>query len=347
MFYYLISSVFVRAAGAGLLSLALSLWMGKVFIKKFKGEGWVDYVRLYTPDSHKTKKGIPVTGGIFIIASLMIALLFFANLKSRFLLLSLLVIFFLALVGFLDDAIKARKSSSRGLKTRYRLLIQFVFASLVAFYLYYQPGFSKYLNIPFVGVSLNIGWLYVPLVIAIIIATPNSVNLTDGLDGLAAGCTLAAGVSYAFLAYLAGGSLFFHYLHISYVSGASELVVFWGALIGATSGFLWYNSYPARVFMGETGAQALGGALAITAILIKQEILLILIGGIFVIETLSVFLQVFFFQVKGKRILKISPLHHHYELKGVEEPKIVVHFWMLAVLLALLGLSSLLISGKW
>jgi len=344
MFYCLTSSIPIRTGGAILLSLFLSLWMNKVFIEKSKKEGWVDYVRLYTPDNHKTKKGVPATGGIFITISLMMTLLFFANLKSRFLLLSLLVIFFLALIGFLDDVIKIKKNSSRGLKIRYKLLIQFAFASLVAFYLYYQPGFSKYLNIPFSGASLNIGWLYIPLIIAIIVATPNSVNLTDGLDGLAAGCVLIAGLSYAFLSYLIGGDLFFHYLHINYVSGAKELVVFWGALLGTIFGFLWYNCYPARIIMGETGAQLLGGALAITAILVKQELLLILIGGVFVIEALSVFLQVFFFRLKGKRIFKMSPLHHHYELKGIEEPKIVVHFWMVAALLALLGLSSLLVK---
>lgn len=343
--YSLISSIFVRGGAAGLLSLVLSLWMIKTFMDKSKREGWVDYVRSYTPDSHKMKRGIPTTGGIFIIASVGLAILVFANLKSRFLLISLLVIFSLALVGFLDDALKARRRSSRGLKTRYKLLIQFVFASVVAFYLYYQPGFSKYLNIPFTTISLNLGWLYIPLIISIIVATPNSVNLTDGLDGLAAGCVLIAGIGYAFLSYLAGSNLFFRYLNINYVSGAGELMVFWGALLGATVGFLWYNTYPARVFMGETGAQVLGGALAITAILIKQEILLLLIGGIFVIETLSVFLQVFFFQTRGKRIFKISPLHHHYEFKGMEEPRIVVRFWIITALLVLFGLSSLLVNG--
>lgn len=342
MFYFLTSSVPVRAVGASLFSLLLSLWMVKAFMEKSKREGWVDYVRSYVPNSHEAKKGIPATGGISIIISLIITLLFFANLKSRFLLTSLLVIFSLALVGFLDDAMKAKKSSSRGLKTRHKLLIQFVFASFVAFYLYYQPGFSKYLNIPFARISIDIGWLYIPLIIAMIVATPNSVNLTDGLDGLAAGCVLVVGVSYALLSYFAGSNLFFRYLNVTYVSGATELVVLWGGLLGAIFGFLWYNSYPARIFMGETGTQFLGAALAITAILIKQEILLVLIGGIFVIEALSIFLQIFFFQVKGKRILKISPLHHHYELKGMKEPKIVVRFWMVTVLLALIGLSSLL-----
>ncbi len=341
MLYFLISSISVRAGAAGLLALVFSLWMLRTFMDKSKREGWVDYVRSYAPDSHQIKKGIPTTGGIFIIASAGLAILFFANLRSRFLLISLLVIFSLALVGFIDDALKARRGSSRGLKTRYKLLIQFIFACLVAFYLYYQPGFSKYLNIPFAGVSLNLGWLYIPLIISIIVATPNSVNLTDGLDGLAAGCVLIAGSGYAFLSYIAGSSLFFLYLNINYVSGAGELTVLWGALLGAVVGFLWYNTYPARIFMGETGAQVLGGALAITAILIKQEVLLLLIGGIFVIEALSVFLQVFSFQTTGKRIFRMSPLHHHYELKGMQEPKIVVRFWIMAAFLVLLGLSSL------
>ena len=342
MLYFLISSISVRAGAAGLLSLALSLWMIKTFMHKSKREGWVDYVRPYVPDSHQVKKGIPTTGGIFIIASVALATLFFANLKSRFLLVSLLVIFSLALVGFLDDGLKARRENSRGLRTRYKLLLQFAFASLVAFYLYSQPGFNKYLNIPFTALSLNLGWLYIPLIISIIVATPNSVNLTDGLDGLASGCVLITGLSYALLSYLAGSNFFFRYLSINYVSGAGELMVLWGALLGAIIGFLWYNTYPARIFMGETGAQILGGALAITAILTRQEVLLLLIGGIFVIEALSVFLQVFFFQTTGKRIFRISPLHHHYELKGIQEPKIVVRFWIMAGLLALFGLSSLL-----
>lgn len=342
MFYYLISSLPFRVTGAVLLSLVLGLWTGKVFIRKFKKEGWVDYVRLYTPENHKAKKGIPTLGGVFILTSLMVSLLIFGNLTSRFLLLSLFVILYLGLLGFWDDVIKKAKRSSQGLKTRFKLLIQFILACGVAFYLYYQPGFSRYLEIPFSSLTLNIGWMYIPLIIAIIVATPNSVNLTDGLDGLAAGCVLFAGIAYGVFSFFAGSALFSSSLNITYIFGVRELVVFWGAVLGATFAFLWYNTYPAQVFMGETGTQVLGGALAITAILVKKEILLLLIGGIFAIEALSVFLQVFFFQVRGKRILKMSPLHHHYELKGMKEPKIVIRFWMVAALLALLGLSSIL-----
>lgn len=342
MFYFLISSLWVRTAGAALLSLTLGLWAGKIFIRKFKKEGWVDYVRLYTPENHKSKKGIPTLGGIFILISILVSLLIFGKLTSRFLLLSLFVILYLGLLGFWDDVIKKAKRSSQGLKTRFKLLIQFILGGGVAFYLYYQPGFSTHLEIPFSSLTLNIGWMYIPLIIAIIMATSNSVNLTDGLDGLAAGCILFAGIAYGVLSFFVGSTLFSSSLNIAYIFEARELVVFWGAVLGATFAFLWYNSYPAQVFMGETGTQVLGGALAITAILIKKEILLLLIGGIFVLEALSVFLQVFFFQVRGKRILKMSPLHHHYELKGMKESKIVIRFWMVAALLALLGLSSIL-----
>ncbi len=342
MFYYLISSLPFRVTGAALLSLVLGLWLGKIFIRKFKRAGWVDYVRSYTPENHKAKRGIPTLGGIFILISLLASLLIFGKLTSRFLLLSLFVILYLGLLGFWDDAIKKAKRSSQGLKTRFKLLIQLILACFVAFYLYREPGFSKYLEIPFSSLTLNIGWVYIPLIIAIIVATPNSVNLTDGLDGLAAGCVLFAGIAYGILSFFAGSALFSSSLNITYIFGARELVVFWAAVLGATFAFFWYNTYPAQVFMGETGTQILGGALAITAILIKKEILLLLIGGVFAVEALSVFLQVFFFQTRGKRILKMSPLHHHYELKGISEPKIVTRFWIIALLLALLGLSSVL-----
>ena len=344
MFYHLISSLLFRAAGAGLASLLLGLWLGRIFIRKLKRKGWVNYVRSYTPENHKAKRGIPTLGGIFILISLLVSLFIFGNLASRFLLLSLFVILYLGLVGFWDDVLKKAKKNSQGLKTRFKLLIQLILACFVAFYLYREPGFSKYLEIPFSGLTLNIGWVYIPLIIAIIVATPNSVNLTDGLDGLAAGCVLFAGMAYGILSFFVGSDIFSSSLNITYIFGARELVVLWAALMGATFAFLWYNCHTAQVFMGETGTQVLGGALAITAILIKKEILLLLIGGVFAVEALSVFLQVFFFQTRGKRILKMSPLHHHYELKGISEPKIVTRFWMVAAILALLGLSSLF---KW
>lgn len=338
---YLISSLWVRIVATALLSLALSLLGGKICIKKFKEAGWVDYVRRFTPSTHREKRGIPVAGGIFIIVALLLSLLVFGNFTSKLILLTLFVSLFLGLIGFWDDEIKILKKSSRGLRIRTKLVIQLIPALAVALFLYYQPFFDTHLYIPFTGASLALGWGYIPLIVLILMCVPISVNITDGLDGLVAGCMLFAGIAYGVLAYVAGAIYFHGYVNTQHVPGAQELMVFWAALLGATLGFLWYNRYPAKVFMGETGAQFLGGALAMTAILIKREILLLLIGGVFVLEALSVISQVISFRLTGRRILRMSPIHHHYELKGVEEPKIVVRFWILAFLLALAGLSSL------
>lgn len=341
MWGYLISSLWVRITGAAVLSLALSLWMGKIGIKKFKEVGWVDYVRRFTPSTHHAKRGIPVGGGIFIVAALLLSLLVFGNFTNKMILLTLFFSLSLGLIGFWDDEIKILNKSSRGLRIRTKLVVQLIPALAVALFLYYQPFFDGRLHIPFTGASLAIGWGYIPLIVLILVCVPISVNITDGLDGLASGCMLFAGMAYGILAYVAGAAYFYTNLNTHYLPGAEEMVVFWAALLGATLGFLWYNRYPAKIFMGETGAQLLGGALAMTAILIKKEILLLLIGGVFVLEALSVISQVISFRLTGRRILKMSPIHHHYELKGVEEPRIVTRFWILAFLLALAGLSSL------
>ena len=341
MLFYLISSLGVRIAGAAVLSLALSLLGGKICIKKFKEAGWVDYVRRFTPSTHRQKRGIPVGGGIFIVASLLLSLLVFGNFTHKMILLTLFVSLSLGLIGFWDDEIKILKKSSRGLRIRTKLVIQLIPALAVAVFLYYQPFFDSRLYIPFTGTSLALGWGYIPLMVLILVCVPLSVNITDGLDGLVAGCMLFTGMAYGVLAYVAGATYFHTKLNTHYVPGAEEMVVFWAALLGATLGFLWYNRYPAKVFMGEAGAQLLGGALAMTAILIKREMLLLLIGGVFVLEALSVMSQVVSFRLTGRRILRMSPIHHHYELKGLEEPKIVLRFWILALILALAGLSSL------
>ena len=343
MLFYLTSSLWVRMAGAAAVSLILSLWAGRIGIRKFKEAGWVDRVRRFTPSTHRGKKGIPVGGGIFLIGAFLLSLLVFGNFTNKLILLTLFVSLFLGLIGFWDDEIKILRKSSRGLRIRTKLVIQLIPALVVAVFLYSRPFFDSHLHIPFTEVSLAIGWGYIPLMVLILVGVPISVNITDGLDGLVGGCMLFAGMAYGVLAYVAGSTYFHTNLNPYYVPGAEEMVVFWAALLGATLGFLWYNRYPAKVFMGETGAQFLGGALAMTAILIKREILLLVIGGVFVLEALSVILQVISFRLTGRRILRMSPIHHHYELKGVEEPKIVFRFWILALFLALAGLSSL----KW
>ena len=342
MLYYLTSSFFLRTGGAFLFSLLLSLFLiKKIGLQKFKERGLIDYFRSDSPLSHYKKRGIPTAGGIFIIISFSLSLWIFGNLVNSFILLGLLTTLSLGIIGFLDDRLKIKRKSSQGLKVKFKLSVQLILSFIVALYLYRFTQFDSYLDIPFTRVNLHIGWAYIPLMMAVIVGTTNSVNLTDGLDGLAGGCFIFSGTAYAFLSYLTGSSILPHYLHIAHIANAQELIVFWGAILGAVAGFLHYNIRPARIFMGDTGAQALGGALGITAILVRKELLLCIIGGVFLVEALSVILQVFSFQLTGKRILKMSPLHHHYELKGMNEKKIVTYFWILSFILALIGLSSL------
>jgi phospho-N-acetylmuramoyl-pentapeptide-transferase len=340
MLTYLTSSLILRSGAAAIVSLALSLGIGKICLEKFRKAGLVDYVRAYSPSAHQDKKGIPTSGGIFILVSFSIGLFLFANPTHELLLISLLLTFCLGLVGFWDDRIKSLRRSSRGLRVLSKLGIQSLLAGIAALYVTRILGFRPQVSIPFTDHALKLGWTYIPLVMAVIVGTVNSVNLSDGLDGLAAGCIIWAGLAYALLAYFVGSMSFSYSLKLTFIPAARELVIFWASLLGAVSGFLWYNRHPARVFLGDTGALALGGALAITAVLVREEILLILIGGVFVVEALSVFLQVLSFQTTGKRILKMSPLHHHYELKGMKESSIVTRFWILGLFLAGAGLFS-------
>ncbi len=340
MLTYLTSSLILRFGAAVIVSLALSLGIGKVCLGKFRKAGMINHVRAYSPSAHQDKKGIPTSGGIFILASFGIGLFLFANPTNEFVLISLLVTFCLGLIGFWDDRIKALRKNSRGLKVLFRLGIHCLVAGAVALYITRILEFRPQVSIPFTDFTLNLGWAYVPLVMAMIVGTANSVNLSDGLDGLAAGCIIWAGLAYALLAYFVGTMSFSYSLKLVFIPAARELVIFWACLLGAVSGFLWYNRHPARIFLGDTGALALGGSLAITAVLVRMEILLILIGGVFVVEALSVFLQVLSFQTTGKRIWKMSPLHHHYELKGMRESSIVIRFWMVGLLLAGVGLFS-------
>ncbi len=342
MLTYLTSSLILRCGAAAIVSLALSLGIGKICLGKFRKAGMVDHVRAYSPSAHQYKKGIPTSGGIFILASFGIGLFVFANPTNQFVLISLLVTFCLGLIGFWDDRIKALRKSSRGLKVLFKLGIHCLVAGAVALYITRILEFRPQISIPFTDFTLNLGWAYIPLVMAMIVGTANSVNLSDGLDGLAAGCIIWAGLAYGLLAYFVGTPSFSYSLKLAFIPEARELVIFWACLLGAVSGFLWYNRHPARIFLGDTGALALGGSLAITAVLVRMEILLILIGGVFVVEALSVFLQVLSFQTTGKRIWKMSPLHHHYELKGMRESSIVIAFWMVGLFLAGIGLFSVL-----
>jgi len=245
------------------------------------------------------------------------------------------------MVGFVDDYKKVVQKNCKGLLPGYKFLWQFIVASGIALFLYFT-GFNTSVAVPFFkNVIIPLGWLYVPFAILVIVGASNAVNLTDGLDGLAVGPIIIAAATYMLFTYLTGNVKIAQYLQIMYVPKAAELTIFAGAMVGASLGFLWFNSYPAQVFMGDVGSLSLGGALGTLAIITKQEILLVLVGGVFVVEALSVIFQVGSFKLRGKRIFKMAPLHHHFELDGWAEPKIIVRFWIISIILSLIAISTL------
>jgi phospho-N-acetylmuramoyl-pentapeptide-transferase len=295
------------------------------------------------PQSHFGKKGTPTMGGLLIIFAVVIATLLWTNLLNVYMWLVLLITVAYGLIGFMDDYSKLKGKSSRGLSGKTRLLAEIVIALFVSVILYLKPEFNSQVTIPFFKTALpDIGWGYVILSTFIIVGAANAVNLTDGLDGLAIGPVTICFATYLLFAYFAGNVKVAHYLQIIHVPGAGELAIFCGALVGAGLGFLWFNAYPAEVFMGDIGSLSLGGALGAVAIMTKQEILLAIVGGLFVVETFSVIFQVGYYKMTGgKRILRMAPLHHHFELKGWAEPKVIVRFWIISILLALLAVSTL------
>jgi phospho-N-acetylmuramoyl-pentapeptide-transferase len=282
-------------------------------------------------------------GGLMIIFATLAATLLWADLANSYIWLLALVGLGFGFIGFMDDYLKVIKKQNRGLTGRQKLLGQALVALIPAVWLYMMPGFGTTLTVPFFkAVQPNLGVLFIPVAVFIIVGTANAVNLTDGLDGLAIGPVTIAAAFYMLFCYLAGHKNIAAYLAIPYVSNVGEISIFLGAVVGAGIGFLWFNSYPAQVFMGDVGALALGAILGTAALAAKQEILLALVGGLFVVEALSVILQVGFFKVSnGKRIFRMAPLHHHFELKGWPEPKVIVRFWIIAIVLGLLSLSAL------
>ncbi|RJP74439.1 MAG: phospho-N-acetylmuramoyl-pentapeptide-transferase [Candidatus Abyssobacteria bacterium SURF_17] len=339
-----------RSALAAMTSLALSVLLGPWVIRKLKELKIGQQIRKeYVDDLHKIhqyKAGTPTMGGLLIIIAVVIATALWANLQNRLVVITLLCMCWLGFVGFLDDYIKMRKKRSLGLTARFKLLSQIALGLALGVYLYYYPVNEQYgtkLEILFFkDTYLSLGLLYIPFVILVIVGASNAVNLTDGLDGLAIGSVIMASLAYTGMAYLVGRSDFARYLFVTHVVGAGELTIFMAALAGAGLGFLWYNAYPAEVFMGDTGSLALGGVLGTVAVLIKQELLLVLVGGLFVLEAASVIIQVLSYRLRGgKRVFKMAPLHHHFELLGWSETKVTVRFWIIAAMFALLSLSTL------
>jgi len=331
-----------RAAMAALLALLLSLLLGPLLIRWLTAKQIGQQIRDDGPSSHSTKAGTPTMGGTLIILALVLSTLFLADVANRYVLLALFVTVGFGAVGFVDDYLKLTRKNSKGLSARSKLLAQFAVALAGAVVLYNFPRFSTEITVPFVkNIRLDLGYGYVLFAMLVIVGASNAVNLTDGLDGLAIGPVMIAAGSFAAIAYLTGHLNFAEYLQIPYVAGVGELSVFCAAMIAAGLGFLWYNAYPAQMFMGDVGSLALGAALGMLAVMTKNEILLILIGGVFVVEALSVIFQVLYFKLRRKRVFLMAPIHHHFELKGWPEPQIIVRFWIISFICNIVALSTL------
>ncbi|ASK77927.1 phospho-N-acetylmuramoyl-pentapeptide-transferase [Paraphotobacterium marinum] len=325
-------------------SLLLSLFIGPKLIRRLQLLQVGQIVRHDGPESHYEKKGTPTMGGALIIFSVTFSILLWANLTNYYVWVFLFVFLGFGLIGFIDDYKKVVKKTSDGLIARWKYFWQSFLALLVAFFLYYMGHNSSAteLVIPFFkDVMPQLGLFYILLSYFVIVGTSNAVNLTDGLDGLAIMPTVMVASGLGLLAYLTSNINYADYLHIPYVEKANELVIACTAIVGAGLGFLWFNTYPAQVFMGDLGSLALGAALGIIAILVRQEFLLVIMGGVFVMETVSVILQVGSFKMRGRRVFKMAPIHHHYELKGWPEPRVIVRFWIITFLLVLLALITL------
>ena len=327
-----------------LTSLFVALVIGPVligYLSKYKVE---QTVRDDGPETHLIKAGTPTMGGLLIIISISISTLCWADLANRYVLVVCAVTLAFAVIGYVDDYRKVVRQNPRGLSARWKYTWQSVIGFGAALFLFYtsESPVDTQLIIPFIKfISIDLGWVFIVLTYFVIVGSSNAVNLTDGLDGLAILPAVMVAAGLAIFAYASGNIGFAEYLGIPYVPGVGEVCVFLGALVGSGLGFLWFNTYPAQVFMGDIGALALGAALGIVAVVVRQEIVLFIMGGVFVIETVSVILQVASYKLTGKRIFRMAPLHHHYELKGWPEPRVIVRFWIITFILVLIGLASL------
>lgn len=332
-----------RSIGAAITAFLILCILGPKFICWLQLKQIGQVVRSDGPESHLSKQGVPTMGGVLILAAMTISTLLWADLTSGLVWLLIGISLFFGAIGAIDDLQKVTKGNSKGLSPRGKLLLQVAGASMVGLYLILHPEYDGRLAIPFFKTfHPDLGWWYIPFTVLVIVGASNAVNLTDGLDGLAAGPVMISGSVYLIFSYAAGNVIVAQYLQIPYVQGAGEVAVFCGTLIGACLGFLWFNAYPAEIFMGDVGSLSLGGTLGAVSIITKQEFLLAIVGGIFVMEAVSVILQVGYFKMSGgKRIFLMAPIHHHFEKKGWQEPKVVVRFWIISIILGLLALATL------
>lgn len=349
-----------RAAMAAILSLLFSLFIGKRIINFLKAKQIGESIRTSGPESHFSKKGTPTMGGIIIIISILIPTLLVAKIENIYVLVMMFATIWMGAIGLTDDYIKVFLKNKQGLRSQFKVIGQIGLGIIIAATLFFHPDVQDIAlktNLPITKIMFNYGdlapsagfaWvIYFAVIIFIVTAVTNAVNLTDGIDGLAAGVSAIVGTGLGILAYMSGNTILADYLNILYVPMAGEVVVFLAALVGACIGFIWYNSFPAQVFMGDTGSLALGGAFAAVAIIIKMELLLPILCGIFFVESLSVIIQVTYFKYtkrkygEGRRVFRMSPIHHHYELKGIPEPKIVTRFWIIAIFLVIVTIALL------
>ena len=345
-FFNLFRYLTFRSGGAIITALLISFIIGPRLIRwlKAKQHGGQP-IRDDGPESHLlTKKGTPTMGGLMMLFAVTVSTILWADITNHYVWITLFVTLSYGAIGFADDYLKVSKKNTKGLPGRKKLIAQFTVATIAALWVsaVTPESLNHHLALPFVkNFLLDLGIFYVPFVLLVLVGASNSVNLTDGLDGLAIVPIMIAAGCFGLISYLVGNTMFANYLHIDFVPGTGELAVFCAAMIGAGLGFLWYNAPPAMVFMGDTGSLAFGGALGTIAVIVKHEVVLAIVGGLFVAEALSVMIQVISFKTTGKRVFRMAPIHHHYEKLGWKEPTVVIRFWIIAVILALVGLSTL------
>jgi len=341
--FNLLRYITFRSAYAAITSLLISLILGRRFILFLKNKKLTESISKWIKDTHGEKGGTPTMGGLLIIISLLISVLFWTDIRNPFVLYLIGITVWMGVFGVFDDYIKGKRGDGFSVLTK--IIIQIIPAGFIGIMLTLFPlkiGYETLTIAPFFkNVFINLGYFYVPFIILVIIGTTNAVNITDGMDGLAIGLSGIISVAFAVIAYVTGNVKFAEYLNLLYIPGSGEITVFCAAFVGSAIGFLWFNSHPAEIFMGDTGSLAIGGVLGLIAILLKHEFLLLVIGGVFVVEALSVLLQIASFKMTGKRIFKMAPIHHHFQLSGWRESQVVIRFWIWGIMFALLGLSTL------
>ncbi|MBA3011845.1 MAG: phospho-N-acetylmuramoyl-pentapeptide-transferase [Proteobacteria bacterium] len=332
-----------RTIYGSLTAFLICLLLGPFVIRQLSRMQIGQIIQTDGPKSHLGKQGTPTMGGILILFSVFLSTILWGNISNHYVSILLLTVLLFGFIGFIDDYLMQIKKRNMGFTARGKFTIQVLFGLIIGFLIYKCPDFNTTLTIPFFkDFSPDLGLYYIPFACLVIVGTSNAVNLTDGLDGLAIGPYIVASVTYMFFAYVAGHTQFAGYLHVRHIASAGEITVICGILAGAGLGFLWFNAHPAQVFMGDSGSIPLGAILGTIAVVTKQEILLLIVGGLFVIEAMSVIIQVSYFKIsKGKRVFRMAPLHHHFELKGWHESKVIVRFWIIAITLALISLSTL------